>query len=227
MDEVSPRVRWEQRTEIPLAVASLVFLAMYAVLVLAQDLGAGWRDACTGMLAATWLLFGVDYVVRWRLSGRRLGFVRRHKLDTVVVLLPLLRPLRVVRVYEAVQRRRGEPRLALYARVITYSGITTLLLGFACALAVYDRERDAPGADIHTFGDALWWAAATLTTVGYGDVVPVTTGGRLLAVGLMACGLALLGAVTGSFSSWLIQVFAREGEVAGGAPGKDDGPRGK
>ncbi|MCQ9132586.1 potassium channel family protein [Streptomyces hilarionis] len=227
MDEVSPQIRWEQRAEIPLAVASLVFLAMYAVLVLAQGLATGWRDVCTGVLAAAWFLFGLDYVVRWRLSGRRLGFVSRHKLDTVVVLLPLLRPLRVVRLYEAVQHRRGEPRLALYARVITYSGLTTLLLGFASALAVYDRERDAPGTTMHTFGDALWWAAATLTTVGYGDVVPVTTGGRVIAVGLMACGLALLGAVTGSFSSWLIQVFSREGETGAVVPGKDDGPRGK
>ncbi|MER5431622.1 ion channel [Streptomyces sp. NPDC002588] len=210
MDEVSRQLRWERRTELPLAFASLVFLAMYAVLVLAQDLPTVWRDLCTAMLAAAWVLFAADYGVRWRLSGQRLRFVRTHKLDSVVVLLPLLRPLRVVKVYEAVQRRRGQPRLSLYARVITYAGMTTVLLGFACALAVYDRERGAPGTDMHTFGDALWWAASTLTTVGYGDVVPVTTGGRVIAVGLMGCGLALLGAVTGSFSSWLVQVFSRE-----------------
>ncbi|MFI7502247.1 potassium channel family protein [Streptomyces sp. NPDC049687] len=212
MDEVSPQVRWEQRTELPLALASLVFLAGYAVLVLAQDLPSVWRDLCAAVMAAAWALFAVDYGARWRLSGQGPRFVRTHKLDTVVVLLPLLRPLRVVKVYEAVQRRRGQPRLSLHARVIAYAGVTTVLLGFACALAVYDRERGAPGTDMHTFGDALWWAASTLTTVGYGDVVPVTTGGRLIAVALMACGLALLGAVTGSFSSWLIQVFSREGD---------------
>ncbi|MFJ4618791.1 potassium channel family protein [Streptomyces sp. NPDC088812] len=212
MDDVSRQARWEQRTEVPLAFVSLVFLAMYAVLVLAQGLPDAWRDLCTAVMCLAWSMFVVDYGVRWRLSGLRLRFVPAHKLDTVVLVLPLMRPLRMVKLYEAVQRRHGEPRLSLYARVITYAGVTTVLLGFACSLAVYDQERGAPGTQMHSFGDALWWACATLTTVGYGDVVPVTAGGRAIAVGLMACGLALLGAVTGSFSSWLLQVFSREGD---------------
>ncbi|MFD7134839.1 potassium channel family protein [Streptomyces sp. NPDC059894] len=219
MDEVGRQARWEQRTELPLAVASLVFLGMYAILVLAQGLPGAWRDLCAAVMSLAWLLFVVDYGVRWRLSGQGLRFVPAHKLDTVVVLLPLLRPLRVVKVYEAVQHRHGEPRLSLYARVIAYAGVTTVLLGFACSLAVYDQERGAPGTQMHTFGDALWWACATLTTVGYGDVVPVTARGRVIAVGLMMCGLALLGAVTGSFSSWLLQVFSLESDRRNG-----DGP---
>ncbi|CAM5236369.1 potassium channel family protein [Streptomyces aurantiogriseus] len=222
MTEDSRLLRWEQRTEMPLALASLAFLAGYAVHVLAPGLPDGWRSLCRAVTLSAWALFVVDYGVRWRLSGQRLGFVRRHWLDTLFVLLPLLRPLRVVRLYEAVLRRHGEPRLSLYARVIVYAGVSTLLLGFAGALAVYDQERGAPGADMRTFGDAVWWACSTLTTVGYGDVVPVTPLGRTIAVGMMACGLALLGAVTGSFSSWLIQVFSREDTYR-----NEDGPPGK
>jgi voltage-gated potassium channel len=127
-----------------------------------------------------------------------------------VLLLPLLRPLRIVKVYETVQRRHGRPRLALHARVMAYAGLATSLLGFSGALAVYQRERDAAGASMRTFGDAVWWACATLTTVGYGDVTPVTPTGRLIAVGMMAIGLALVGTVTGTFASWLLQVFSRE-----------------
>ncbi|NKQ23997.1 potassium channel family protein [Streptomyces galbus] len=210
MDRDSRQTRWEQRTEVPLSVASLIFLGAYAVHVLAPGLPGVWHDVCLTLTMATWGLFVLDYGVRWRLSGRRLGFVRAHWLDTLVVALPLLRPLRIVRLYEVVQRRHGEPRLSLHARVITYAGLSTVLLGFAGALAVYQHERGAPGATIRTFGDSVWWACSTLATVGYGDVTPVTPVGRLIAVGLMACGLALLGAVTGSFSSWLIQVFSRE-----------------
>ncbi|WP_262064027.1 potassium channel family protein [Streptomyces sp. STR69] len=210
MDDDSRKARWERRTEVPLAIASMVYLAAYAVRILAHGLPGDWQDLCLTVLFSAWALFAVDYAVRWRLSGRRLRFVRTHWLDTLVLLLPLLRPLRVVKVYEAVQRRHGQPRLALHARVIVYAGLSTVLLGFAGALSVYQEEHTAPGATIRTFGDAVWWTCATFATVGYGDVAPITPLGRLIAVGMMAIGLALLGAVTGTFASWLLQVFARE-----------------
>ncbi|WP_078612554.1 potassium channel family protein [Streptomyces canus] len=188
----------------------MAFLAAYALRVLAPGLPQAALDLCLATTLAAWALFAADYAVRWRLSGQRLRFVRKHVLDTVVLLLPLLRPLRVVKLYEAVQRRHGRPRLALHARVIVYSGMSTLLLGFTGALAVFQQERDAPGTTMPTFGDAVWWTCATLTTVGYGDVVPVTPLGRLIAVGVMMIGMALLAAVTGTFASWLLQVFSRE-----------------
>ncbi|MFJ5309070.1 ion channel [Streptomyces sp. NPDC088350] len=210
MDDDSRRARWERRTEVPLAVASMVYLAAYAVSILAHGLSGDGQDLCLAVLFAAWALFAVDYAVRWWLSGQRLRFVRTHLLDTLVLVLPLLRPLRVVKVYETVQRRHGRPRLALHARVIVYAGLSTVLLGFAGALSVYQEEHTAPGATIRTFGDAVWWTCATFATVGYGDVAPITPLGRLIAVGMMAIGLALLGAVTGTFASWLLQVFARE-----------------
>lgn len=204
--------RWEQRTEVPLFAAGLLFLTGYAVRVLTPHEAEPWNDIALALVWSTWLLFLVDYVARLRLSGLGSRFLRVRWLDTVVLLLPLLRPLRMVQVYQAVQRRHDRPRLNLYARVMAYAGMTVGLLGFAAALAVYHLEHTAPGASIRTFGDAVWWACATLTTVGYGDATPVTSWGRVVAAGLMACGLALLGAVTGSFSSWLIQVFTREDE---------------
>ncbi|MEU2127596.1 potassium channel family protein [Streptomyces sp. NPDC018352] len=204
--------RWEQRTEVPLLGVSLLFLLGYAVRVLVPEDTEPWRDLALVLVGATWLVFVADYVVRFRLSGLRHRFFRVHWLDTVVLLLPLLRPLRLIRVYTAVQQRREQPRLSLYARVISYAGASSLLLGFSASLAVYHQEHKVPDSTIHTFGDAVWWACETLTTVGYGDAVPITPGGRVVAAGLMMCGLALLGAVTGSFSSWLLQVFRREDE---------------
>ncbi|MFB7374246.1 potassium channel family protein [Streptomyces sp. NPDC056222] len=214
--------RWDRRMETPLAVASLLFLLGYAVRVLANGLDQVWLDLCLTVTLMAWAVFIVDYAVRFRLSGLGpLRFVRAHLLGTVILVLPLLRPLQMVKIYDRIQRRRDQPRLTLYARVMAYSSLTVALLGFAGALAVLQHERGAPGATIRTFGDSLWWAAETLTTVGYGDVTPVTPTGRVIAVGMMACGVALIGAVTGSFSSWLIQSFKREDEKRppGDSPG--------
>jgi voltage-gated potassium channel len=212
MDLDSRALRWEQRTGRVLAGASALFLGSYAVRVLAHGLSQVWLDLCLAVTMACWAVFALDYGVRWRLSGLGPRFVRVHWLDTVVLVLPLLRPLRVVQIHDAVQRHHERPRLSLHARVAVYAGLSVTLLGFTGALAVYQQEHDAPGATILTFGDAVWWTCSTLATVGYGDVTPVTPMGRTIAVFLMACGLALLGTVTGSFGSWLIQVFAREGE---------------
>lgn len=208
--------------ETPLTVMALVFLASYTVRILGHHLPGFVKDLCLALTFAAWAVFLADYLVRVRLSGLGLfRFVRRNLLDTVVVILPLLRPLRIVSVYDRVQRRRDKARLTLYARVMAYAGMTAGLLGFAGALTVYHFEYGAPGASIRTFGDAVWWACATLATVGYGDVTPVTPMGRVTAVGMMGVGLALLGAVTGSFSSWLIQAFTREDEK--GPPGNSPG----
>lgn len=212
--EAEPRdVTWEHRTEIPLFYASLVFLAGYAVRVLAPAQSV-WRDIAGLAVLLTWLCFVVDYVVRLFLSRQRpLRFVRKHWLDTVIVLLPTLRALRMVKVHDAVMaRRRDRPRRSLYPRVITYAGLSSLLLGFSGSLGIYHSERQDPHSPIQTFWDSVWCVVQTLTTVGYGDAVPVTVTGRLIAVALMISGLGLLGAVTGSFSSWLIQVFRRDDE---------------
>jgi voltage-gated potassium channel len=215
MEDNDRLLRWQNRSETPLFLLSTLYLAAYAVHVLAPGLPRAAHTALLAVIGAAWAGFLVDYVARVRLSGRRFGprYVAHHLLDTVVLLLPLLRPLRAVQIYQVMQRRHEQPRLSLYGRVIAYAGISTLLMGFAGALAVYQQERGAPGATIRSFGDAVWWVCETLTTVGYGDVTPVTAGGRTIAAFLMAMGLALLGAVTGSFSSWLFQVFAREDEL--------------
>lgn len=68
-----------------------------------------------------------------------------------------------------------------------------------------DVEQSAPDAKILTFGDAVWWAVATITTAGYGDMYPVTTLGRVVAAALMMSGIAVLGVVTASIASWLVQ----------------------
>ena len=79
-------------------------------------------------------------------------------------------------------------------------------------LGILDAERDAPGANITSVGDAVWWSWATVTTVGYGDRYPVTLAGRGVAAVLMLCGIALLGLVTAALASWLVDRYQDEDE---------------
>lgn len=218
------RVRaWEQRAALPLLTASLLFLAAYAVLVLASGRLPHWgRTTALAVLLGTWALFAVDYAARLALSAERARFVRTRWLDLVVLVLPLLRPLRVVQTYSRTRGLTG--RWSLEGQVIVYTGLTTLLLGFAASLAVYHVEHTAPGANIRTFGDSVWWACSTLTSVGYGDVFPVTVRGRVVGVALMLTGLGLLGSVMGTFSSWLVGRFRMTGEPGSTGTDKDRPP---
>jgi len=84
-----------------------------------------------------------------------------------------------------------------------------------------DAERQTPDANIRNFGDALWWATTTVTTVGYGDHFPVSIEGRFIAAALMIGGIALLGVITASFASWLIERVAEVEEASQAATRRD------
>jgi voltage-gated potassium channel len=75
---------------------------------------------------------------------------------------------------------------------------TVIVVGASFTLAF---EHDQPGASINHFGDALWWAIVTCTTVGYGDHFPVTAGGQIIAVLLMILGIAALSVLTASIAA--------------------------
>jgi len=92
---------------------------------------------------------------------------------------------------------------------LIYGAGAALLLIWMASLTVLNAERHAPGATITTFGNAVWWAFCTVTTVGYGDYTPVTIPGRVIAVFLMVGGVVLVGLIVASFLSWVVERAAR------------------
>lgn len=94
-------------------------------------------------------------------------------------------------------------------------GATALTIVIS-GLAVLDAER-GHGGNIQNVGDAIWWAFVTITTVGYGDFYPVTAAGRVAAVGLMIGGITLIGVVTATLASWIVERVSLESENAGTA----------
>jgi voltage-gated potassium channel len=206
--------RWERATDWPLMVAAVVFLAAYALPVLAPDQPRWLLDVCRWLSWITWGMFVVDLVVRLALADERLRYLGRHWYDLLVVVLPLLRPLRLLRLIPLLSVLNRRARTGLRGRVAIYVAGGASLLVFVAALAVLDVERSSPDANISDFGDAIWWAVTTITTVGYGDHYPVTSVGRVVAFGLMLGGIALLGTLTATLASWLVESVQAEKEQA-------------
>ncbi len=217
-----PRLqRWERLSEWPLTAAALVFLVAYAWPILNPGLDGDVAETLRLVTWTAWALFVVDYVVRLALATDRGRFFIHNIFDLLVVALPLLRPLRLLRLLTLLHVLNRHVAGSLRGRVVTYVvGATTLVL-FIASLAILEAERGKPDANIETFGDALWWSASTVTTVGYGDQFPVTASGRLVAVTLMLCGIALIGVVTATFASWLLDKVKEVEETTQAATRRD------
>ncbi|MFC9247990.1 potassium channel family protein [Streptomyces sp. NPDC057136] len=199
--------RWERRTQWPLLALALLFAVAYAVPVIAPDAGAATLRLCRGVEWVVWGAFAVDYAVRLVLAPHRWQFVRRHPLALIAVLLPMVQPLRLLRLVSTLLLAGQRARMASQVQLTTYvAGSCVGLLMFG-SLAVLEVERDSQEGTIKSLGDAVWWSFTTMTTVGYGDFAPTTGLGRMLAVGLMLSGIALLGVVTANIAAWFISRF--------------------
>ena len=160
--------------------------------------------AAEATLCITWGLFAIDYVVRLVIAENRWKWFYRHLIDLAIVVLPMLRPLRLMRFLTILALLNRGAGTRLRGKVVVYTVGGTVLLVLLAGLVVLDAERGS-GGDIQNVGDAVWWAFVTITTVGYGDYFPVTLTGRVVAVGLMIGGIALIGVVTATLASWIVE----------------------
>jgi voltage-gated potassium channel len=163
-----------------------------------------------GIGIASWLVFVVDFLVHQR---SLVGYLGTHlgKFDLAIVLLTapwflLTGPhggsfvvvLRLARLGRLVLATKGLRHL--FARLGRVAIVAAAVLFVGAAMGYYAEHPTNP--EFATFGDAVWWAIVTLTTVGYGDIVPVTTAGRVDGAAIMLMGVALLGLLAGSLASF-------------------------
>ncbi|AZM53041.1 ion transporter [Streptomyces sp. WAC 01529] len=207
MKHLPAQLRWERRTQRPLLMLAVAFAVAYAVPIVMPDASRTVTQTCTVVEWVVWGAFALDYIVRLLLSDHRGRFVRTHWLDLCAVILPMLQPLRLLRLVSTLMLVGRRARMASQITLTTYVvGAVVGLLMFG-SLAVLSVERESPEGNIKTLGDAVWWSFTTMTTVGYGDHAPTTGLGRVLAVGLMLSGIALLGVVTANIAAWFIARF--------------------
>jgi len=185
----------------------------------------GWVGVVVGVV--TWLVFLADYVVHTR-HLEHYGRTGLGRFDLFVVvatapwfLLPgaqagqLVVLLRLARLARLLMATRGARRLLERLGGVALAAGGVLVIG---SLVAYHAEHPV-NPEFATVGDALWWGIVTLTTVGYGDIVPKTQTGRWVAVIIMITGIAVLGTLAGSLASFF---RIDNGTSSAGAPPADE-----
>lgn len=127
-------------------------------------------------------------------------------------LFPILRVLRISRMFRIYRRMRGTNSRDFWRiykdnraeSAFWTTLLLTLLLLTITSLLIVPIEAQSPNAEITDAGQAMWWSIVTITTVGYGDLVPVTEEGRILASGLMTIGIILVSVLTSYVTSNLM-----------------------
>ena len=201
--------RFEQAVEVPMLVLSLLFVPLL-VAPWAMDVSDA---AAARMDAASWLIWGAfaaEYLTKLFLAPDRWRMVRAHVFDLLIIVLPFLRPLRAARLLHLLRAGSAVARaFSAWKRMFGRRGFkpflgVVLLVVTASGLGVWVLERDAQDPQIASPIDGIWWALVTSTTVGYGDLVPVSGAGRGVAVLLMLVGVALLSVVTAQIAAYFV-----------------------
>lgn len=200
--------QWQKWTDWPLMILAIVFLAAFSWQVLAGT----YTTLCEGLMNAIWIVFIVDYVVSLWLAENKWQWFTHNLISLLSIVLPMFRPLRLLRLVKVLHVLGRTSGMAVRGKLTVYTIGSVSMLIYVSALAVYAVERGAEGSSITDFPTALWWAFVTATTVGYGDHTPVTVYGKLVAVGLMFTGIALIGMITAMLASWIVDQVNAEAE---------------
>ncbi len=199
-DEMNPAQRWyDTYSSLPMFVVAMVWLVS-SFFTWAPSLQPiyGWEGLKLSLY--TWIIFALDFGTRFILDNHKGNFLKRNWPFLIALLFP---PLRILLVIAAVLRITHD-RNGLTKMVGLYAAYAVLFVVLFGALFTLMFEINAPGANITSFGDAVWWGFVTVTTVGYGDFTPITIGGRVIAIGIMFTGAAAVGAVTAAVASRFI-----------------------
>ncbi|HZH00988.1 MAG TPA: ion transporter [Flavisolibacter sp.] len=159
--------------------------------------------------------FFIDFLIRFFTAKSKLEYMRWGWID-LISSIPVFdfflagRMFRIIQLLRVIRAFRSMNLILKYffknkvQGAFTSVGIVAILMIIFSAIGILGVEKDAPGSNIRTAEDALWWSYVTITTVGYGDRYPVTSEGRLIAAALMTVGVGLFGMFTAYVASWFV-----------------------
>jgi voltage-gated potassium channel len=193
-----------------LTIFALLFLIVFSIPAFVLDLSDDSLRSIELIQWICWIAFALDLLIGLLTSNSKKEYLLKHPLELLSVLLPFLRPLRLMRVISfgglALQKIAMGKQFAITVKV----AITAVFISYIAAVQITISERSVEGSNIKNFSDGLWWAVTTVTTVGYGDRYPTTSEGRILAVMLMLVGISLVGVITASVASWFVRLSQEE-----------------
>ena len=195
-----------------LTVLALVYLAAFSYPAFVSEISAADLNKLELVQWATWIIFALDLIMGlWKAPNRK-RYLKTHPLEIVSVVLPFVRPLRLLRVISfgalVIQKIAVGKQIAITLKVFLFS----ILIAYIAAVQITITEREVANSNIKSFGDGLWWAVTTVTTVGYGDRFPTTSVGRVIAVGLMLVGISLMGVITASVAAWFVKMSQEDSD---------------
>jgi voltage-gated potassium channel len=209
--------RVDAALNLPLLILSIALVPLLIWPIADTSMSPETREVIDAIDYGIWAVFALEYSLKLFLVPRRWWFVRTHVFELMLVVFPMLRPLRIAqsaraarllglgRAVAAAGSGAKEARASLASRTATYAVLLAGLLVLVASTIVFDAEREADGTNITNFGDAVWWSIVTVSSVGYGDHYPVSAVGRTVASAVMVLGIGLISVLTASFAAWLVK----------------------
>ena len=222
--KISPKLQnWQNKTDGLLVVIAVGSLPLLLLETISDRLPDGDRNFIVIVNLVVFIAFAIDYIVKLVLTDSKPIYIRTQWLSLFIVISQLLALLPALGIFGVLRGVRAIRVLGVIARIFGIGAATkssgkeffkkraaSVAFGVAgltlitSAVAFTIAEDVGDGRRIHSFFDALWWSAATITTVGYGDIYPVTTAGRIIAVFTMVVGISFLAVVTARIAKFLI-----------------------
>lgn len=178
--------------DIPMAIIGVAYVIVYAIVVLYPN------PVALAIDYVFWGIFAVDVLLRFLVADSLPKFLLNNWLEILAVLVPQFRAARAIRPVIGLKRfaklvRSRSQRLAAYTVALLPMAV------FIAAIAFMDAEGWGPDQ----LEDALWWAMVTVSTVGFGDITPITTEGRIVGSALMVFGVGIFASAAAIIADWL------------------------